>query len=155
MKRLLVVLLLCGCALAQNAPAPKPVAPTPGAAATSEAFTDAVANDLLSQIATSMAARNARGMLAAFDPKLDGYGVFANNLNVWFQDNTAFKAYYKLRQTSVDDGRGVAVVDFEYEITPREEDQPPVRRHAQMRFTFERGAKGWKIVDFSPRSFFS
>ena len=153
MKKVLVILLLCGCLLAQNAP--KPVAPAPGAAATSDAFTDAVANDLLLQVAGAMEARNTRQLLAAFDSKMEGYGVFANHMQAWFHDNTAFKAYYKLRQTSLDDGRGVAVVDFEYELTPREEDQPPIRRHAQMRFTFERGPKGWKISDFSPRSFFS
>ncbi len=155
MRTLAAILILSMLALAQSAPKPKPVAPTPGAAATSETFTDAVADDLLSQIATSMAARNARGMLAAFDPQMDGYSVFADHLSVWFHDNTSFKAYYKLRQTAVDGDRGIAVADFEYEVAPREEDQPPVRRHAQLRFTFARGAKGWKITDFTPRNFFS
>ena len=155
MKRLVAILvLLCGCAVAQTAP--KPAVPTTtGAAATAETFSDAVANDLLLQVAGGMEARNSRQMLGAFDPKLENYNAFVNQIQAWFRDNGSFRAYYKLRQASVDDGRGVALVDFEYEVTPREEDTPPVRRHAQMRFTFERGAKGWKIVDFTPRSFFS
>jgi len=130
------------------------------AAATSETFTTAVANDLLFQLAEGMESRNARMSLGAFDAgKLPGYNRFSDQMNAWFREYTSFTVYYKLKQVSSegerDGGRGVAIVDFEYEATPSAEGRSPVRRHEQMRFTFERGAKGWKIVEFSPRSLFS
>lgn len=152
MRMLAAILLLCAGAVAQTAK--PPVATTANAAATSATFTDAVANDLLDQLARGMEARNARQALGAFDAaKLAGYGRFSDQLNAWFRDHTGFKVYYKLRQVAVEDGRGVALVDFDYEATT--EDGPPVRRHAQLRLTCERGAKGWKITDFTPRDLFS
>ncbi|MDP9268982.1 MAG: hypothetical protein M3P27_11755 [Acidobacteriota bacterium] len=130
------------------------------AAATSPTFTTAVANDLLFQLAEGMESRNARMSLGAFDAaKLAGYNRFADQMNAWFREYTSFRVYYKLKQTltegGTEGGRGVAIVDFEYEATPSADGSSPVRRHEQMRFSFERGAKGWKIVEFSPRNLFS
>jgi hypothetical protein len=126
------------------------------AAATSETFGTDVADDLLFQLAGGMESRNARKTLAAFDPaKFVDYGRFSDQVNAWFRDHTSFRVYYKVKQAMSEDGRGVALVDFQFEATPAMEGTAPVRRHQQMRFTFERGAKGWKIVEFSPRNLFS
>jgi hypothetical protein len=154
MRMLAAILLLCAAAAAQTAK--PPVGTEANAAATSATFTDAVANDLLDQLARGMEGRNARQALAAFDAaKLPGYGRFSGQLNAWFRDHASFKVYYRLRQVAVEDGRGVALVDFDYEATPATEGGAPVRRHAQLRLTCERGAKGWKITEFSPRDLFS
>ena len=126
------------------------------AAATSETFTTAVANDLLFQLAEGMESHNTRMSLGAFDAaRLPGYARFADQMHATFREYTSFRVYYKLKQTTVEGGRGVALVDFEYEATPSAEGSSPIRRHQQMRFSFERGPKGWKIVEFSPRSLFS
>jgi len=130
------------------------------AAATSETFTTAVADDLLFQVAEGMESRNARRSLGAFDAeKLSGYSRFSDQMNAWFREYTSFRVYYKLKQVFSEpdgqSGRGVALVDFEYEATPSAEGASPLRRHQQVRFSFARGAKGWKIVEFSPRSLFS
>jgi hypothetical protein len=146
--------------------APPPASPAStarapsNAAATSETFTAAVADDLLFQLAEGMESRNARRSLGAFDAaRFPGYSRFSDQMNAWFREYASFRVYYKLNQTftegGTESGRGIAVVDFEYEATPSAEGVSPVRRRQQMRFTFERGAKGWKIVEFSPRSLFS
>jgi|GEM_PF-6505641 len=145
---------------ATTAPGATTVRKPSNAAATSTTFTTAVADDLLFQLAEGMESRNARRSLGAFDAeKLSGYNRFSDQMNAWFREYTSFRVYYKLKQVSLEregeGGRGVALLDFEYEATPSAEGTSPLRRHQQVRFSFERGAKGWKIVEFSPRSLFS
>src|SRR4051812_2039077 len=54
------------------------------AAATSETFTAAVANDLLFQFTEGMESRNSRRALAAFDrEKLADYGRFSSQVTAW------------------------------------------------------------------------
>ena len=152
-----LALLLCAATLEAQTASP-PVATTrPGnAAATSETFSAAVANDLLFQLAEGMESRNSRMALGAFDAgKVSGYQRFADQMDAWFHQNSGFRVYYKVKQTSTEDARGIALVEFEYEATPSAEGTSPLRRHTQVRFIFERGLKGWKIVDFTPRSLFS
>ena len=163
MKRLAVVAfgllwtLLAQSAAQQSAPPPATTNARPASvAATSVTFTGAVANELLYQFAQGMESRNARMTLGALDgTKFSGYQRFSEQVNAWFREMSGCRVYYKLKQATTEDGRGVALVDFEYEATPTAEGSSPVRRHEQMRFTFERSAKGWKIVDFSPRNLFS
>jgi len=169
MRKLLIAALSAGLAAAQTGTGSSPAggqssqgatgavtAQRTNAAATSETFTDAVADDLLFQLADGMESRNPRLTLGAFDPaKVAGYERFSGQVGAWLRDHSSFRVYYKLRQTSFDSGRGSALVDFQYEAQPRTEGALPVRRHEQLRFTFERGARGWKIVDVSPRNFFS
>ena len=161
MKRLLILALLLGVASAQTAAPAGGVAQNESgansrAAATSDAFTAAVANDLLFQLADGVESRNAKLTLAAFDgAKLPDYSQFSRQVNAWLRDNTTFRVYYKLREATADGTRGTALVDFAYEAQPNNDGAQPVRRHEQLRFSFERGPHGWKIVDVSPRTFFS
>jgi len=160
MTKLLTFVLLLGAACAQtSAPAGVPQNESGAnttAAASSEAFTASVANDLLYRLADGMESRNARLTLAVFDAgKFADYAQFSRQVNAWMRDNSSFRVYYKLRQVTADGARGTALVDFAYEAQPVTEGAQPVRRHEQLRLTFERGAHGWKIVDVSPRTFFS
>ena len=173
----IAALLLCALPLpvrcaAQAAPSSAPSSANTtrpaNAAATSEVFTTAVANDLLFQLAQGMESRNARLALGAFDAaKLSGYSRLSDQMDACFRQYTSFRVYYKLKQVSAEvaaegeqaaeanGARGVALVDFEYEATPSAPGAAPLRRHQQMRFSFARGPKGWKIVEFSPRGLFS
>ena len=155
MRTLAAIFVLCTFALAQT-PAPKPPQQPAGAAANSPDFSSAVASDLLGQVAQGMQSRNSRQVLGAFDSaRFSGYDAFSRQLGAYFRDNTSFRVYYKVQEATTEGGQGIAVVDFEFEATPAMEQDPPVRRHARTRFTFERGPKGWKITDFNPRSLFS
>ena len=46
------------------------------------------------------------------------------------------------------------LVDWEMEELPKGSGSPQ-RRNGQIKFEMERGRKGWKITDFTPRGLFS
>src|SRR4051794_19860546 len=174
MKKLLIAALLVTAATAQTSGTPsgsssgnastatagqQPSAAVPASAtaarrnsaATSETFTAAVANDLLFQFTEGMESRNSRRVLAAFDrEKLADYGHFSSQVTAWLRDNSSFRVYYKVRQTSLDGARGMATVDFEYEAQPMTEGTSPLRRRRHVRFRFERRAQGRQIGGGGP-----
>lgn len=125
----------------------------------SPVFSNAVVNDVLFDLAEGMEAHDQRRLLSAFSPAMSGYRSFAGQVAAWFDHNRSFRVYYNIRQVSAGTGkeaaRGIALVDFEYEAAPVSSDVPPERRREQLRLVMERSAKGWKIVEFSPRGFFS
>jgi hypothetical protein len=49
----------------------------------------------------------------------------------------------------------VATVDLEMEADLRDDNRPPVRKQARLRFVAVKSADGWKFTDVQPRSFFS
>jgi hypothetical protein len=46
-------------------------------------------------------------------------------------------------------------VDADIECSPAQGNGRPVRKSGQLRFEVEKGKKGWQIVDFRDRGFFS
>ncbi len=124
--------------------------------APAEEFSNDVVSRLLQQVTQGLITHNQRQMLSAFDPaRMKNYAQFRDNLAVLFAKYESFRAAYRLRQSWPQGERGVIIADFELEGSPLEEGSPPFRRSAQLRFEFERGRKGWRIVDATPRAFFS
>jgi hypothetical protein len=127
-----------------------------GKPATQEDFSDAVAGRLLQQVTQGFITNSRGQVLSAFNAaRMKDYGRFRENIAALFAQYESFRAAYRLRQSWPQGERGVVIVDFELEGEPLEEGSPPFRRSAQLRFQFERGPRGWKIVDVAPRSFFS
>jgi hypothetical protein len=62
--------------------------------------------------------------------------------------------HFRISQSTIEGAKGVVLVDFEMEEIPRT-GGTPIRRSGQVKFEMERGRKGWKIVDFTPRGFLS
>jgi hypothetical protein len=121
-----------------------------------EDFSDAVAARLLQQVTEGFMTSNQGEVLGAFDAaRMKNYARFRENIAALFAQYEEFRAAYRLRQSWPQGDRGVVTVEFELEGTPVEEGAPPFRRSAQLRFEFERGRGGWKIVDVAPRGFFS
>lgn len=121
-----------------------------------EVFSNAVANSVLSDIRDGLEGHTQRLMLSAFDAdKMDGYLQFEDQIEAFFNKYSTFSVFFRITQTAVDGPKGIALVDIQLEEIPRGSASPPIRKNGQMRFELERGKKGWKIVDFSPRSFFS
>ena len=120
-----------------------------------EVFSTAVANSVLNDLRDGLEGHTQRLMLSAFDAdKMDGYLEFEDQIEAFFNKYIAFTVWFKIAQTSIDGPKGIVLVDIQLEENPRGA-APPVRKNGQMRFELERGKKGWKIVDFSPRNFFS
>ncbi len=148
------LLIAAGMCVAQNAPPSKNAGPQN--APEDSAFSDAVVDKVLNEIRNGLEAHSASVMLSAFDrDRMNGYGTFADQVRAFFDRYEAFRVRYRIAETTVEGGRGVALVEFEMEETPRAGNAPPERKTAQLRFELERGGKGWKIVDLQPRGFFS
>ncbi len=122
----------------------------------SEVFSTAVADNVLNKLRNGLEAHNRRLLLSAFDAdKMDGYLEFEDQIEAFFNSYETFTVYFRIVQTSTDGPKGLALVDIQLEEIPRGATSPPIRKDGQIRFELERGKKGWKIVDFNPRNFFS
>jgi len=121
-----------------------------------EVFSTAVANSVLNDLRDGLEGHTQRLMLSAFDAdKMDGYLQFEDQIEAFFNKYTSFNVYFRIAQSATEGPKGIVLVDIQLEEIPRGNASPPIRKSGQMRFELERGKKGWKIVDFSPRNFFS
>jgi hypothetical protein len=121
-----------------------------------EVFSTAVANSVLNDLRDGLEGHTQRLMLSAFDSdKMDGYLQFEDQIEAFFNKYTSFNVYFRIAQSATEGPKGIVLVDIQLEEIPRGSAAPPIRKNGQMRFELERGKKGWKIVDFNPRNFFS
>lgn len=121
-----------------------------------EVFSDAVAKNVLEQLRDGLEGHSQRLMLSAFDDdKFDGYLSFEDQIQAMFDKYDSFRVHFRIVQTSVEGPKGLVLVDFTMEEIPRSMNAAPQRKSSQVRFELERGRKGWKIVDMTPRGFFS
>lgn len=120
-----------------------------------EVFSQAVANDVLGQIRDGLEGHSQRLMLGAFDQdKMDGYLSFEDQIEALFQRYDSFRVHYRISNSSVEGSKATVLVDWEMEEIPKTSGSPQ-RRNSQIKFEMERGRKGWKVVDVSPRGIFS
>ncbi|MEO6120130.1 MAG: hypothetical protein ABIP12_05510 [Terriglobales bacterium] len=122
---------------------------------TSAVFNERIANDVLGQIRDGLIGHSRRLMLSAFDSdKMDGYLSFEDQIDAYFERYQEFNVRFRISNVTVEGTKGVVLVDTEMEQTPRGSGVPQ-RKRAQLRFELELGRKGWRVVDFRDRGFFS
>jgi hypothetical protein len=120
-----------------------------------EVFSQAVANDVLGQVRDGLEGHSQRLMLGAFDQdKMDGYLSFEDQIEALFNRYDSFRVHYRISNSAVEGSKAVVIVDWEMEEIPKTTGSPQ-RRNGQVKFEMERGRKGWKITDVSPRGIFS
>ena len=118
-------------------------------------FSQAVANSVLNDLRDGLEGHSQRLVLSAFDrDKMDGYLTFEDQIEALMQRYDSFRVHVRISQSTIEGPKGVVLVDFEMEEIPRA-GGAAIRRNGQVKFELERGRKGWKIVDFNPRGFFS
>jgi flagellum-specific peptidoglycan hydrolase FlgJ len=118
-------------------------------------FSDAAANDVLGMIRDGLEGHSQRLLLSAFDSdKMDGYLTFEDQIQAMFERYEGFRAHFRILQATTEGNRGIVLAMFEIEELPKG-GSPPQRKSSQVRFELERGRKGWRVVDYSPRGFFS
>jgi hypothetical protein len=121
----------------------------------SAVFSQAVANNVLNDLRDGLEGHSQRLVLSAFDQdKMDGYLTFEDQIEAMMQRYDSFRVHFRISQSTIEGAKGVVLVDFEMEEIPRT-GGTPIRRSGQVKFEMERGRKGWKIVDFTPRGFLS
>lgn len=122
---------------------------------TGKVFNTRVANDVLGQIRDGLEGHSRRLMLSAFDAdKMDGYLTFEDQIESYFNRYSAFRVRFQIANVTVEGTKGIVLVDTELEQSP-DNGGTPQRKRGQLRFELEMGKKGWKVVDFRDRSFFS
>lgn len=120
-----------------------------------EVFSQAVANDVLGQIRDGLEGHSQRLMLGAFDQdKMDGYLSFEDQIEALFNRYDSFRVHYRISNSAVEGSKAIVLVDWEMEEIPKTNGSPQ-RRNGQVKFEMERGRKGWKVTDVSPRGIFS
>jgi hypothetical protein len=118
-------------------------------------FSERVANDVLGQIRDGLEGHTQRLMLGAFDrDKMDGFLQFEDQIEAYFNRYNGFRVHFTIVQTAVEGPRGIVLVNARIEQIPSA-GGAPVNKAGQLRFELERGRKGWKVVDFHNRGFFS
>jgi hypothetical protein len=121
-----------------------------------EVFNDDVARYVLSEIRDGLEGHLQRLFLSAFDDdSMPGYLQFEDQIQAMFDRYSEFRVHFRILQTTVEGPKGVVLVDFQLEQVPNGSNVAPQRKSSQVRFELERGHRGWRIVDFSPRGFFS
>lgn len=117
-------------------------------------FDERAAAKVLGTIRDGLESRSQRRLLSAFDAgKMDGFLTFEDQIDAFFNRYQSFRVTIRIIQTSEEKNRGVILAEFQLENESR--GGYVSRRQGQLRFELERGTKGWKIVDFNPRDFFS
>ena len=125
------------------------------AVADAAVFDERAAAEVLGTIRDGLEGHSQRLLLSAFDgDKMDGFLSFEDQIEAYFTRYQSFRVTLRIVQTSEENSRGVILADFQLENEPRGGGRIS-RRQGQLRFELERGTKGWKIVDFNPRGFFS
>ena len=120
-----------------------------------QVFSERTADDVLNQIRDGLEGHSRRLMLGAFDSdKMDGYLNFEDQIDALFNRYTEFRVHFRIANVTVEGTKGVVLVDAEMEETPAS-GGAPVRKRSQLRLELEQGRKGWKVVDFRDRNFFS
>ncbi len=118
-------------------------------------FDERAAAAVLGTIRDGLEGHSKRRFLSAFDgEKMDGFLTFEDQIEAYFNRYESFRVRLNIVQTSEENRRGVILADFQVENEARGGGRISSRQ-GQLRFELERGAKGWKIVDFNPRGFFS
>ncbi|MGZ4816756.1 MAG: hypothetical protein ACXVZV_15175 [Terriglobales bacterium] len=119
------------------------------------AFTPEVAVKLMDQLLQGLQTQNPTQFLSAFDPEfMTNYGQFANQISVLFTQYESFVGRYHVRQMGDNPDSPLVLVQFDLQadsVSPG----APLRKSSQVRFEFARGKNGWRIVNLTPRGFFS
>jgi hypothetical protein len=154
-----VFILLAGMlTLYAQQPTPAPESPSPGnvqSAPDADAFDERAAAATLGIIRDGLEGHSQRRLLAAFDGnKMDSFLTFEDQIEAYFTRYESFRVTLRIIQTSMENDRGIILAEFQLENTPRGGGRIS-RRQGQLRFELEPSPKGWKIVDFNPRGFFS
>jgi hypothetical protein len=123
-------------------------------AADEAVFDERAAAQVLGTIRNGLESHSQRRLLSAFDAdKMDGFLTFEDQIEAYFGRYEGFRVVIRIIQTSEENHRGVILAEFQLENESR--GGYISRREGQLRFELERVPRGWKIVDFNPRDFFS
>jgi len=98
---------------------------------------------------------SSRGVLSNIDnAKFDDYPRFEDLIEgLTRQDN--LRVYFRQNNISIKEDSAQVILDAEMELSRKDSAAPPTRRSQQIVIDFESTSRGWKIINITPRDFFS
>jgi hypothetical protein len=119
-------------------------------------FSEGVAESALAELRAGFQGHNADRVMFVFERgRLAGWSDMRERLENRMASYDSFRMGYHLVSATAQGGRGTVVAEVELESVAQAGVSSPEHRSATLRLTLERGAKGWRIVDYSPRGFFT
>ncbi|HYX68091.1 MAG TPA: hypothetical protein VE825_03080 [Terriglobales bacterium] len=121
-------------------------------------FSEAVGEAALAGLRAGFQGHNADQVMSLFERgRLTGWSDMRERLENRMASYDSFRMGYHLVSATAEGGRGTVVAEVELESVAQTQTgvTSPEHRSATLRLTLERGPKGWRIVDYSPRGFFT
>lgn len=121
-----------------------------------DSFGSPEAMELLLKIRAGLMAHNPDRMLSAFDlARMNEGAVFQQNTLSFFRQAGNIRVHLNLLQTSMEGSKGIAEAAIEMEADMADDRLPSLRKQGQVHMVCEKAASGWRIVELSPRNFFT
>ena len=137
-------------------PAEKPAPTKKASPLEAQEFSAAVGEAALAELRAGFQDHNADQVMSIFErSRLAGWTDMRERLQNRMASYDSFRMGYHLVSATAEGGRATVVAEVELESVAQAGVTSPERRSATLRLTLLRGAKGWRVVDYSPRGFFT
>lgn len=107
--------------------------------------------ELLSHLASYMSAGNPEGVMSSFSKSMKGYGNIEANVGALTAQSDMI-CDIELQDESGDEQARAAEVTWFLEIRSKQSDGPTERREKNVKLTFRKEGKNWKIASIDPAS---
>lgn len=98
---------------------------------------------------------SSRGVLSNIDnAKFDDYPRFEDMIESLARQDI-LRVYFRQDSVSVKADSAQVILDAEMELSRKDSNAPATRRSQQIVIDFESTSRGWKIINITPRDFFS
>ena len=119
-------------------------------------FSAEVGEAVLARLRAGFQDHNAEQVVSLFErSRLAGWAEMRERLENRMASYDSFRMGYHMVSATGEGARGTVVAEVELESVAQAGVTAPEHRSATLHLTLERGAKGWRIVDYSPRGFFT
>jgi len=106
-------------------------------------------------IRKSFEANNRTRLIGLFDSKrMPEFATFRDQVSQLFVQYESFQVRYHMNQVSQDGEFGSIIAEFVLQAFPVSDQQPDLRRRAQLHVIVAWDGTAWKIADVSPRTVF-
>ena len=110
---------------------------------------------VLRDFGDSMEGVAARRVVELLDDSFEDLPRFEDALTALFRQTLERRIFLRESSWDVKGDRASVIVDAEMILTARSRARTQQRRRERLQFDLRKGAKGWRVVEISPRGFFA
>jgi hypothetical protein len=128
----------------------------PALRAAQDSWSDRDATQLMQLLTAGLVDHNPGKMLSAFDlARMSDGTLFEQNVLSFFNQTGTIRVHFNVLRTSSEGATGVADVAMEMEADMLDDRLPTLHKQAELHLVCEKSSAGWRIIDLTPRDFFS